>query len=271
MTPHKRTHHLPDEERPSGMPEEQPVSETETPVEQPLESDQVASASQPGEELPEGQVPSFLVDDAPGEADFDFSSPKSAETEFDPLPSRLSEDEPIQLPGSRRRRRQNRLVTRPDVSELGERLESMARRAAPTFDFFFFSLLSGAILGLGYMLDAPAVLLFGILVAPILAPWVGVALAAATGELRFLGQTLGGFLTALFIVFITGVLAGLAIRLWMPITTDQAILHARFWIPDLLLMTIGTVALTVAFVQSEEKPLLASLMVAYEVYLPVSA
>jgi uncharacterized membrane protein len=157
------------------------------------------------------------------------------------------------------------------VSELGERLESMARRAAPTFDFFFFSLLSGAILGLGYMLDAPAVLLFGILVAPILAPWVGVALAAATGETRFLGQTLGGFLTALFMVFITGVLAGLAIRFWMPVTTDQALLHARFWIPDLLLMAIGTLVLTIAFVQSEEKPLLASLMIVYEVYLPISA
>jgi hypothetical protein len=72
-------------------------------------------------------------------------------------------------------------------------------------------------------------------------------------------------------VFITGTLAGLASRIWMPMTTEQALLHAHLWIPDLLLIAIGTLILTIAFVQSEEKPLLASLMVAYEVYLPVSA
>ncbi len=272
MTPQKRTHHLPEEERPSDAPQEQPVSET--PAEQALEHDQIASQPQPDPdgEFPEGQIPSFPVDNVPGGPEFDFPHLKSDKTEFEmPLPSRLAEDEPIRLPGSRRRRRQNRLMIRPDVSELGERLESMARRAAPTFDFFFFSILAGAILGLGYMLDAPAILLFGILVSPILVPWVGVALGAAAGETRFLGQTLGGFLTALGMVFLTGILAGLAIRLWMPVTTDQAFLHARFWVPDLLLMAVGTVVLTVSFIQSEEKPLLASLMVAYEIYLPVSA
>ncbi len=237
-----------------------------------MQQDQVVSESRPGEELPEGQTLSFPVGAALDESGFDFPHLESDKTEFEmPLPSRLAEDEPIYLPGNRRRRRQNRLITRPDVSELGERLESMARRAAPTFDFFFFSILAGAIIGLGYMLDAPAVLLFGILVVPILTPWVGVALAAATGEIHFLGQTLGGFLTALAMVFLTGVLAGLAIRLWMPITTDQALLHARFWVPDLLLMAVGTIVMTISFIQSEEKPLLASLMVAYEIYLPVSA
>jgi hypothetical protein len=261
MTPPRRTQPPPEEEeRPSEIPQEQPA-----------EDDQVAPAFRADEELSEGQIPSFPGDDSPGESGFDFSALQSSEAEFTPLPSRLSEDEPIQLPGTRRRRRQNRLVTRPDVSQLGTRLESMARRAAPTFDFFFFSLLAGAILGLGYMLDAPAILLFGILVAPVLAPWVGVALAAATGETGFLGQTLGGFLTALLIVFITGVLAGLAIRIWMPVTTNQAFLHAQLWIPDLLLIILGTFVLTVTFIQSEEKPLLASLMVAYEIYLPASA
>src|SRR5258706_6726961 len=135
MTPHKRTHHLPDEERPSGEPKEQPLSET--PVEQPMQQDQVVSESRPGEELPEGQTLSFPVGAALDESGFDFPHLESDKTEFEmPLPSRLAEDEPIYLPGNRRRRRQNRLITRPDVSELGERLESMARRSAPTFEFF---------------------------------------------------------------------------------------------------------------------------------------
>jgi hypothetical protein len=204
MTPQKRPHQLPEDEQPSETPQEPAFSEAS--VEQATQNDAFAPGSQPDEELPEEQIPSFPVDNGPGEPVFDF-----------PLPTRLASDEPIRPPASRRRRRPNRLMMRPDINELGERLESMARRAAPTFDFFFFSILAGAILGLGYMLDSPAVLLFGILVAPILAPWVGVALGAATGETRFLGQVLGGFLTALIMVFLTGILAGLAIRIWMPV------------------------------------------------------
>ena len=268
MTPQKKPHPLPDEGQPAKASQGQSLPAI--PAEQSLQGG--PSTFQPDDGMPDGQIPSFPVDSGAGEPEFEFSPSSNGAVEFDvPTPTRLGEDEPIRLPGTRRRRRQNRLMTRPDITELGERLESMARRAAPTFDFFFFSILAGAILGLGYMLDSPAVLLFGILVAPVLVPWVGVALGAATGEIRFLGQTLGGFLTALSMVFLTGILAGLAIRIWMPVTTSQALLHARFWIYDLLLMIVGTLVLTISFIQSEEKPQLASLMVAYEIYLPVSA
>jgi hypothetical protein len=258
MTNPKRLHHLPEEERPSAEPS----------AEQSLDKPAI-----PAGEPSEAQIPSFLMDDTLDELEFDLPMGQNDEIEFDAPPSRLPKDEPIRLPGpgNRRRRRQNPLLTRPDARELGERLESMARRAAPSFDFFLFSLLAGAILGLGYMRDSQAVLLFGVLVVPVLTPWVGVALAASIGEIRFLGQTLGGFVTALFIVFLTGILAGLAVRIWMPITTNQALLHVQLWPEDLLLMSIGTIILAITFIQSEEKPLIASLMVAYEIYLPLSA
>ncbi len=171
----------------------------------------------------------------------------------------------------RRRRRTSRIVERPDASQLSDRLESIAHRASPTFDFFVFSFLSGCILGIGYILDAPAILLIGILVVPLLAPWVGAALSAATGENRFFGQTFGGFLTAVLMVFSLAALAGLASRIFQPLTASQAFLHARLWWPDLLLLVIGTVVLIISFIQSDEKPILASLMLAYEIYLPASA
>jgi hypothetical protein len=172
----------------------------------------------------------------------------------------------------RRRRRTQRIIERPDASEIAERLESIAYRAAPTFDFFVFSFLSGCILALGYILDAPAILLIGILVAPIISPLVGAALATATGETRFFGQTFGGFLVAaLVMVFAVGVLGGLASRLLQPLTSSQAFAHSRLWWPDLFLLVIGTMILVISFIQSENKPALASLMVAYELYLPVSA
>ena len=281
MTPHKRrTHRLPREERPSDAPQQK------NPPKESPDGDQRLFEPVRGEEQPGGQPASFSADNASdlavsgqpnGESEIYFPPLKSDEIGFSPLPAlpRAARDvEPPQPPPSsaaRRRRRQNRLLTRPDISQLGARLESMAARAAPTFDFFLFSLLAGVVLGIGYLFDAPAILLFGILIAPLLAPWVGAALAAAIGELRFLGQTLGGFLIALLMVFVTGALAGLIGRFFMPIPTTQALLHAQFSPFDLLLLAVGTLALTIAFVQSEEKPLLAGLMLAYEIYLPVSA
>ena len=232
------------------------------PEENPAEEEEALDGSQ---ELPEAAHEEAQPEDGPSPAEPEFYFPplKSDETGFTPLPARPST--------ARRRRRPNPWITRPEASELGERLESMAGRAAPTFDFFLFSLLAGVILGIGYLFDAPAVLLFGVLVASILTPWVGVALAVAIGEIRFLGQTLGGFLTALFMVIITGVLAGLASRIFPSMPTTQALLHAQLSLFDLLLLAAGTLALTITFVQSEEKPLIANLMVVYEIYLPASA
>lgn len=197
--------------------------------------------------------------DEPGQIYF----PPLRDAGFKPLPARAE-------PGARRRR-QGPLIARPDSSELDQRLESMARRAAPTFDFFLFSLLAGVVLGVGYLFDAPAILFFGLLFAPILAPWVGTALAVAIGEMRFFGQTLGGFFTALFIVFVTGLLAGLLGRLFMPLSTSQLFLHTQIGLFDLLLAAGGAVALAVSFVRSEEKPTLVNLMVVYALYLPASA
>jgi hypothetical protein len=193
-----------------------------------------------------------------------------------PEPMGTEEPEPQVLPiveqtTSRRRRRPARTVGRPNASELGQRLAFIIEHAGPTFDFFVFSFLCGCILSIGYLLDAPAILLIGILVAPLLAPWVGAALSVASGEIKLFGQTFGGMLTALIMVFIIGTLAGLASRIFQPLTLSQAFYHSRLWWPDLMMLIIGTVLLVFAFIQSDEKPMIASLMVAFEIYLPVSA
>src|SRR5258708_18526311 len=112
MTPHKRTQHQPEEE-PSGMPQEQPVSGL--PGEQPLENEQAVPPSEPDEELPDGPAPAASAEAGPGESAFEFHPEQNPETDFDSFPARLSEDEPIHLPGNRRRRRQNRLILRPDA------------------------------------------------------------------------------------------------------------------------------------------------------------
>ena len=257
----KRLHRLPPEEIPSKLP--------------PAEESPKAQESVPAEPAPDAEETS----DAGASSGMEFYFPplkNDGGEGFTPLPQRDAPREPIQLPGPgapKRRKRPNRpVITRPDVSELGQRFENMAYRAAPTFDFFLFSLIAGLILGVGYLFDAPAVLLVGLIIIPVLAPWVGAVLATVTGESAFFRQTIGGFTTALVMVFITGLLAGFISRILGTLSATQALLHAQLSIFDLLLVGGGTVALTIAFVQAEEKPLfLTSLLVAYEIYLPVSA
>ncbi len=260
------------EKRPSDGPD---------PVEEPLQSQAAEPASEPpaaADPVSDDQVPPFPVPEQEPEFDFPRMEEDVAafrrhldEIDFKPAGMRAVDDSASRPASQRRRRRSNRLIQRPDASELGDRLESIAQRAAPTFDFFVFSFLCGSVIAVGYILDAPAILLLAVLVAPLMAPWVGTSMAAATGETRFMGQTLGGFLTSILMIFGLGLLGGFASRIFQPLTSSQAFLHARLWWPDLLMLILGTTILVVSFIQSEDKPTAASLMVAYEFFLPAGA
>ncbi|MFZ5820546.1 MAG: DUF389 domain-containing protein, partial [Chloroflexota bacterium] len=179
---------------------------------------------------------------------------------------------PERPPASRARRRRARRTFFPrDAEGRAAVLEALAHRAYPTLELFIFSLLCGAILGLGYILDSQGLLFFGILLAPLMAPWVGLTLASVSGAPRLFAQTLAGLLVSAFLVFLAGALSGLASRLFEPLTLTQAFLHSRLWIPDLVILALGAVLLTASFVRSEDKPYLPSVLVAYELFLPLSA
>lgn len=174
------------------------------------------------------------------------------------------------LPRARRRRARRTLVPL-EANERAALLDSLARRAFPSFEFFLFAFLCGAILGAAYLLNAPALLLVGILLAPLLTPFVGMMLAAVTGSWRFFFLTLGVLLVAGALVFLTGALAGLAGRLWENLPFTYARTYAQLWWPDLLVVALGAGLLAISFIRSEQKPVLASIMLAYGVFLPLSA
>ena len=115
------------------------------------------------------------------------------------------------------------MLVLPGADERAALLDTLARRAFPSFEFFLFAFLCGVMLGAGYLLDLKmnslALLLLGVLLAPSLTPWVGMTLAAITGSWRFFFLTLGGLLVAGVLVFLTGGLAGLAGRLWLPLAS----------------------------------------------------
>jgi hypothetical protein len=180
------------------------------------------------------------------------------------------------LPRARRRRAQRMLVP-PGADERAALLEDLARRAFPSLEFFLFALLCGAVIGLGYLLNSPALLLLGLLIAPVLTPWVGMTLSVLTGSWRFFLQTLAGLAVAGLLVFLTGALAGFVGRFWQPGGIFFADLHSQIWWhsylwwPDLLLTTLGAALLTISFVRSEGKPLLPSILLAYSLFLPLNA
>lgn len=170
-----------------------------------------------------------------------------------------------------RRRRTHRMLTPPGDDDRSALLDDLSRRAFPSFEFFLFAFLSGLVLGIAYLLDSPALLLLGTLLAPLLTPWVGLNLATLTGSWRFFFQTLGGLLVAFLLVFLTGMLAGFIGKFWLPSTLTNTYIHSHLWWPDLFLVILGAVVFTLSFVRSGQRSHLASIILVYELFLPVSA
>jgi hypothetical protein len=199
--------------------------------------------------------------------------PAAEETIFeeDVLPEGFTPlDRNSRLPRARRRRARRMLVP-PSAGERAALMDDLARRASPSFEFFLLAFFCGIILGGAYLLDSPALLLLGILVAPVLTPWVGLTLAIQTGSWRFFFLTLAGLLVASLLVFFSGVLAGWAGHLWLPLPFFHANIHSHLWWLDLFLVALGAALMTIQFTRSEKKPILPSIMLAYGLFLPLSA
>jgi hypothetical protein len=171
----------------------------------------------------------------------------------------------------RRRRATRREMFPADAEGQAALINDLSRRAYPSIELFVFSLVCGAIIGLGFLLDSQAVLLLGILITPLMTPWVGFLLAVLTGSPRFLFETLMALFVSAVIVFIGGLLTGFAARLFLPITLSNVFIHARLWIPELAVLAIGAVTLVASFARSENKPFLPSVIIAYAFYLPINA
>jgi hypothetical protein len=172
---------------------------------------------------------------------------------------------------ARRRRALRRAQFPTDETGRAELFTHLVRRAFPSYELFVFSLVAGAILGLGYLFNAQAFLIFGILVAPLLTPWVGTTLSIVAGALRLFLQTFTALLISALIIFLGAWLAGFASRPFQPMTLNEAFIHSRLWWYDLVALTIGAILITISFVRSEDRPYLPSALLAYELFLPLSA
>ena len=173
-------------------------------------------------------------------------------------------------PRSRRRKR-GRIIVPTDAEGRAGLLQALAKRAYPSYELFVFAVLCGAILGLGYILDSQALLVFGVLLAPLMTPWIGLLLAAITGSVRYFFETFMALLISALLVFVIGVLAGFVVRAFLPRTLNEAFIHSSLWWPDLIVLALAAIILTLSFVRLEDKPVLPSVMLAYELFVPLSA
>jgi hypothetical protein len=177
-------------------------------------------------------------------------------------------DDPERLPPARRRRAR-RLLAPLEADERAAFLDELAHRASPSFDFFIFSLASGAILGMGLLLDAPALLVLGAIVAPLMAPAVGVALGAITGSARYFLRSLASS-DRLLSCFPCRRRAGYITRFWLPPDLSQAHLHAQLSWTNFIVLALGSGFTVATMLHDDHNPALPSVALAYELYLPLA-
>lgn len=190
-------------------------------------------------------------------------------------PTQEPDPEPIQefvSSRARRRRAQRRAYFPTDEEGRAALFTHLAKRAFPSYELFIFAFVAGVIMGLGYFLDSQGLLFFGVLVAPILTPWIGLSLGVVAGAGRLFIQTLTALIVSASLIFVSGVIAGFATRTFpQPRTFNEAFIHSRLWVPSFFILAFGAILITLSFVRSEQRPYLPSALVAYYFFLPLCA
>ncbi len=145
------------------------------------------------------------------------------------------------------------------MAQLSERLVANA-------DFYLFSLLCGLVLAVAIILDNPAIYVLAALLAPFMAPVVGLGFASVVGSLRFFFQSLGSLVIGSLLVFFMGVLGGWISKLFPNLQLTQAHYHVNFTFPDFILLSIGILlAIFITVKAPKPRSLVASVALAYEI------
>jgi uncharacterized membrane protein len=169
-----------------------------------------------------------------------------------------------------RRHRTRRLIIPSGRTERSIYVNEIASRLVPAIDYYLFSLLCAIVLGAAILLDHPAIYILAALLAPFMAPLVGLGLSTAVGSFKFFVQSLGGLAIGSVFIFIGGLISGWISKLIPNFYPNQALFHTRFSFPDLVLLIVGTVlAIYLTVRVPKQRSLVASVALAYEVYIPI--
>ncbi len=190
----------------------------------------------------------------------------------DNIPDDFSKWESSSQIDEARRRRRKHGFTLPTKGDRAALMSEIAGRLVASADFYIFSLLCAGVMVVAILSDAPAIYILAALLAPFLAPVVGLGFATVVGSPRFFLQSLGSFLLGGVFMFIGGLVAGWISKLLPNPSFDQLQFHAKFTVPDFLLLTIGILlAIYITVKAPKSRSLVASVALAYELYLPIGA
>lgn len=178
-------------------------------------------------------------------------------------------DDPEDLSPARRRRADRGLIPE-DLIDIGDDIENLAHKTIPSFDFFLFSLLTAAIITASILADSPVLLVLGALTAPVMSPFLGISLGTATGSVKFFSQRLAGSLVAGGFVFLVGILGGYATFVLKTPPIQFLIYNARVSWTHLVLLIAGTIFSVVSLKKQGQTPVLPSVAIAYELYVPLA-
>jgi hypothetical protein len=177
-------------------------------------------------------------------------------------------DDPDQLPPARRRRAR-RLLAPMEADERAAFLDEMAHRTSPSFDFFMFSLAAGTVIGIGLLLDVPALLLLGAVLAPLMAPAVGISLGTVIGSPRYFLRSLFGLWIGATLAFMAGCAAGMVTVFWTPPSLTQAHYHAQLSWSNFLVLVIAGCFTAAAMTHDRRNAAVPGVALAYELYVPL--
>ncbi|WP_298009991.1 MULTISPECIES: SH3 domain-containing protein [Anaerolinea] len=188
----------------------------------------------------------------------------------------LPASEPIPLPEEElppaRRRRLRRMVIPERHDEQSAFLDALGERTTPGAEFFLSALLAGLVTGIALLLDSPALVVLAALLAPFMAPVLGMGVAGVAGSTGFLLRSLVSTLIGGLIFFLTGTLTGIPARLLALNGWVQLSYLLRLDGYSLLLLSLGTILSTVLLVRStQQRPLVSSVAMAYALFLPLGA
>lgn len=177
--------------------------------------------------------------------------------------------DPLEQHTRARRRRARRMLTQLRADEREAFLEGLAKLVSPGIEFFVLALLAGIALGFGFRFDQRALLVGGALLAPRLAPLLGIALSAVSGSPRFFLRMLASFLIASLVLAVTAGLAG-----GLPLGDRPTYLlaqgHVKLNLIDFAIVMIAAVLITLKLSRDEQIAPLPSVALAYELFLPLS-
>lgn len=175
-------------------------------------------------------------------------------------------------PAKAQRRRRSRVILPPGDQERTAFLEQIIRLVTPGYDLYLFTLISAVVFVIAVLSDARGLFFLAALLVPFLGPVFGLSWGPVIGSGRFFLKQLGGLLLSCGLFFGISAIGGTVSRWFTDAELSQIFIFSSISWSDFIVVAVGVGLGTYMLARSpRQKPLVASVAVAYELLLPLGA